>query len=175
MGRAHSSQSNGCEDTRKSGQGAPLTENLIANRGIMHPRYKREAVDPRRPTPVSGLQCHDAQEYHKSTQPQQQSPHPYHNNNSYDGSNIITPNDDLMEYLTIKHCLHSQQQRPCYPDPFVTTIADVASLSLPMRISRNFRLTTITTIRTGNNNNIDNGDISFIFPNADYKEHQTDK
>ena len=50
MGRAHPIQSNGCEETNKSGQGAPLAENLIANRGIMHPWCRREAVDPR-PSP----------------------------------------------------------------------------------------------------------------------------
>ena len=50
MGRAHSIQSNGCEKTRKSGHSAPLSENLIANRGIMYPWCRREAVDPR-PSP----------------------------------------------------------------------------------------------------------------------------
>ena len=53
MGRTHSIQSNGCKETRKSGQSVPLAKknlfaikNLIANRGIMHPWCRREAVDP---------------------------------------------------------------------------------------------------------------------------------
>ena len=50
MGRAHSIQSNGRVETRISVQGAPLAENLIANRGIVHPWCRREAVHPR-PSP----------------------------------------------------------------------------------------------------------------------------
>ena len=47
MARTHAIQSNGCEEISESGQGAPLAENLIANRGTMHPWCSREGVDPR--------------------------------------------------------------------------------------------------------------------------------
>ena len=84
MGRAHSIQSNGCEETRTSGQDALLAENLIANRGITHPWCRGEAADP---SPSPGLNAMIPGT--TSSRPNLNNSHTNHRNNNDDNNNTM--------------------------------------------------------------------------------------
>ena len=59
MGRAHSIQSNGCEETRPIGTGCTPREELNSQQGEYSPMVQKRSG---RPTPVFRPQYHDVQD-----------------------------------------------------------------------------------------------------------------